>query len=160
MECLFIVARCGVFIYSSAVWSVIVPVHCKREETPICVFAEILLSIWLAELLRGPFPPSFLADVDECRTEANDCDFNARCYNTEGSFECRCNPGYRGDGRTCQREYAHLVVGGGGGEEAYILEATSSKRCNLTLDFLLGRGRFGGHLRSFRSCKPKHVSKF
>ena len=115
MECLFIVARCGVFIYSSAVWSVIVPVHCKREETPICVFAEILLSIWLAELLRGPFPPSFLADVDECRTEANDCDFNARCYNTEGSFECRCNPGYRGDGRTCQREYAHLVAGGGGG---------------------------------------------
>jgi nidogen (entactin) len=46
----------------------------------------------------------FLIDVDECLPELNVCDVNARCYNVPGSFQCQCNSGYRGDGRTCVRK--------------------------------------------------------
>lgn len=42
------------------------------------------------------------ADIDEClSSESNDCDQNAMCTNTEGSFVCRCKRGYNGDGKNC-----------------------------------------------------------
>ena len=31
----------------------------------------------------------------------NNCDLNAVCANTEGSYHCSCNEGYTGDGRNC-----------------------------------------------------------
>ena len=40
-----------------------------------------------------------LRDIDEC---ANDvCDANASCANTKGSYSCRCNSGFTGDGKKC-----------------------------------------------------------
>ena len=44
----------------------------------------------------------YLADIDECETMMDDCDENADCINTEGSFECVCKPGYTGDGKDCE----------------------------------------------------------
>ena len=29
------------------------------------------------------------------------CDENANCTNTDGSYNCSCNPGYEGDGFNC-----------------------------------------------------------
>ena len=44
-----------------------------------------------------------LTDIDECENET--ChDENATCFNTEGSFSCRCNPGFTGDGDNCSGE--------------------------------------------------------
>ena len=44
----------------------------------------------------------FCVDVDECASsELNECDPNALCTNTEGSYVCRCIRGYQGDGKTC-----------------------------------------------------------
>ena len=41
-------------------------------------------------------------DIDECANEdENDCDANALCTNTEGSYVCRCMKGYEGDGSLC-----------------------------------------------------------
>ena len=40
-------------------------------------------------------------DIDECAEETDDCDVNATCTNTSGTFTCFCNSGYTGDGRTC-----------------------------------------------------------
>ena len=41
-------------------------------------------------------------DDDECLSpNDNNCDTNAACTNTQGSFSCACNPGYSGDGQTC-----------------------------------------------------------
>lgn len=41
-------------------------------------------------------------DVDECENvKTNDCDPNALCTNTEGSYLCRCLKGYKGDGKNC-----------------------------------------------------------
>lgn len=40
-------------------------------------------------------------DVDECITSIDDCDTNAACDNTVGSFTCACNNGFSGNGVTC-----------------------------------------------------------
>ena len=45
---------------------------------------------------------SFLClDVNECEPFKNNCHLDAECINTEGSFSCRCRPGYQGDGVKC-----------------------------------------------------------
>lgn len=43
-----------------------------------------------------------LTDINECETGANECDENANCSNTEGSYTCQCKTGYEGDGSLCQ----------------------------------------------------------
>ena len=40
-------------------------------------------------------------DIDECARDIDDCNEHAACTNTPGSFECRCNDGYIGDGVNC-----------------------------------------------------------
>ena len=50
-----------------------------------------------------------IEDVDECTSSGtNECDPNALCNNTEGSYACSCVSGYQGDGRNCTGEfYSH-----------------------------------------------------
>ena len=45
---------------------------------------------------RSPF-----LDIDECKTNSHDCNANAYCNNTKGSYHCFCKPGYIGNGRSC-----------------------------------------------------------
>lgn len=59
--------------------------------------------------MRSPFPlmswglySFLLKDINECETEANECDENANCSNTEGNYTCRCKTGFEGDGSLCQ----------------------------------------------------------
>ena len=33
--------------------------------------------------------------------DADSCDMNAECTNTDGSYICSCNAGYSGDGHMC-----------------------------------------------------------
>ena len=42
-----------------------------------------------------------MADLDECDLRLDTCDINAECTNTNGSYECQCNSGYRGNGWIC-----------------------------------------------------------
>lgn len=50
-----------------------------------------------------------LSDINECADQSlNDCDPNAKCYNLEGTFECRCKRGYRGDGKICECECCQI----------------------------------------------------
>ena len=41
------------------------------------------------------------ADIDECAISYDNCDDNATCANTNGSFTCTCNKGYYGSGSIC-----------------------------------------------------------
>ena len=43
-----------------------------------------------------------MVDINECQNEVPVCDENADCFNTEGSYECTCRPGYSGSGRVCE----------------------------------------------------------
>ena len=40
-------------------------------------------------------------DIDECIEETDNCDDNAACTNTDGTFTCLCEPGFSGDGLQC-----------------------------------------------------------
>ncbi|XP_028390639.1 matrilin-2-like [Dendronephthya gigantea] len=45
---------------------------------------------------------SRVTDVNECEIGTNNCNSNASCNNTIGSFRCACNVGYVGDGIKCR----------------------------------------------------------
>uniref|UniRef100_A0A0G4F227 Uncharacterized protein n=1 Tax=Chromera velia CCMP2878 TaxID=1169474 RepID=A0A0G4F227_9ALVE len=40
-------------------------------------------------------------DIDECTLNTHNCDANATCTNTTGSFSCACNVGFNGTGVVC-----------------------------------------------------------
>ena len=46
-------------------------------------------------------------DIDECELGDHNCDGNANCMNTFGSFSCSCNTGYSGDGVNCSKCDTH-----------------------------------------------------
>ena len=39
--------------------------------------------------------------IDECQDGSHDCNEDATCVNTAGHFNCSCNNGFSGDGKTC-----------------------------------------------------------
>ena len=53
----------------------------------------------------------FHVDINECESDnSNNCDENAQCTNTEGSYTCTCNPGYTGDGIICASKLTTSLV--------------------------------------------------
>ncbi|KAI8558462.1 hypothetical protein RHMOL_Rhmol04G0095600 [Rhododendron molle] len=49
----------------------------------------------------NPYLSPGCIDIDECKDpNLNDCDRNANCTNTPGSFNCSCNQHFSGDGRS------------------------------------------------------------
>ena len=47
-------------------------------------------------------------DINECTSNQHNCDVNAYCTDTVGSFNCTCNPGYIGNGALCTGK--HLII--------------------------------------------------
>ena len=43
-------------------------------------------------------------DIDECANNSNNCDENATCTNTIGSYTCECKNGWTGNGHYCTEE--------------------------------------------------------
>ena len=54
----------------------------------------------------------FVVNIDECTDGADDCDENAQCIDTPGSFTCTCNTGYDGDGLNCTSKQIKIDKGG------------------------------------------------
>ena len=54
------------------------------------------------------FQPDVISDIDECET--NPCDVNGKCSNNPGSFECKCNTGYSGNGFVCTGTILQLQI--------------------------------------------------
>ena len=44
---------------------------------------------------------SLFTDIDECSDSTHNCNTDATCTNTDGSFICACNEGYAGNGPSC-----------------------------------------------------------
>lgn len=49
-------------------------------------------------------------DVNECSSNQHECGPYATCYNTPGSYKCKCKDDYRGVGHDCKREYANQNI--------------------------------------------------
>ena len=51
-----------------------------------------------------------LQDIDECtdKSKTHNCDRHATCKDTNGSFTCHCNGGYKGTGTTCSSKWMFL----------------------------------------------------
>lgn len=45
-----------------------------------------------------------VSDVDECSLGRSRCSSYATCYNTPGSYKCKCRDGFRGMGHDCKRK--------------------------------------------------------
>lgn len=43
----------------------------------------------------------YFVDVDECEQKTDECSSYGECVNTYGSYSCKCNPGFKGDGMSC-----------------------------------------------------------
>lgn len=53
----------------------------------------------------------YLSDVDECSFGQSHCSSFATCYNTPGSYKCKCKDGYRGMGHDCKRKFWEKTPG-------------------------------------------------
>jgi hypothetical protein len=51
-----------------------------------------------------------VTDVNECGYNNGGCSVNATCTNTPGSRTCACNPGYSGDGFTCEVPPGRIII--------------------------------------------------
>jgi len=72
------------------------PLLRKSPIFPAYIRTDAFTCIFKANI----FSPTL--DYDECANEdQNECDPNALCTNTEGSYVCRCLRGYEGAGRNC-----------------------------------------------------------
>ena len=62
-----------------------------------------------------PFLSHTPLDINECAIDMDNCNDNALCTDTMGSFICGCVDGFRGDGVTCTGEwvkvYRQVIIG-------------------------------------------------
>ena len=70
------------------------------------LFRLNLTKLWKALTLYSNIPPlcPHLTDVNECIMNAQNCDENATCTNTDGSLYCSCNQGFSDNGTS----YSHV----------------------------------------------------
>ena len=75
----------------------------KLPQQTICfLYPFHVLLIQLASINYGVF-----SDVDECQDGTHNCDSNALCNNSAGSFTCACFQGYSGSGVVCSGKLRH-----------------------------------------------------
>ena len=63
-------------------------INCTSKSTELSIFHCFYFEL-------------FTSDINECKLDTDDCDENAECTDTIGSFSCDCNFGYTGSGREC-----------------------------------------------------------
>ena len=78
------------------------PDPCKNGD---CVVDSSKPNGYYCVCWEGYFHPSGLGGIcenrNECAINVDDCDKQATCIDTPGSFRCICNDGYSGDGKVC-----------------------------------------------------------
>lgn len=97
------------------------PVRIPLDHTPVRARADLLETDLLAvvssqheERQHQKHPPIIylFIDVDECAGQGlgNNCDAQATCTNTAGSFTCACKVGFQGNGANCTGIFPFLFL--------------------------------------------------
>lgn len=93
---------CGLAICEPNTWS------CSGNTARLCAadrqsFAQEIGcgSAWCVGGGGEDTPMNMVCDANECLDGTHNCDTNATCANTIGSFVCACNVGYVGNGTSC-----------------------------------------------------------
>ena len=59
-------------------------------------------------------PFLLFTDINECNDtldmNLNTCDGNATCTDSFGGFSCECNPGFMGNGTSCESEISDEFI--------------------------------------------------
>ena len=78
----------------------------KLPQQTICfLYPFHVVLMQLASINYGVF-----SDVDECQDGTHNCDSNALCNNSAGSFTCACFQGYSGSGVVCSGKLRHQQI--------------------------------------------------
>ena len=72
--------------------------NCTGRTTTKTSFTHLVTFYYLA------------VDIPECKRGLDNCDPNATCTNTIGSYDCMCNTGFTGDGFTCTGRYFKICT--------------------------------------------------
>ena len=70
-----------------------------REWNFLCKYDTLGAVIFSLHTLKLVF--MFHCNLNECSNNTDDCDVNADCADTDGSFACTCREGYSGNGTFC-----------------------------------------------------------
>ena len=71
--------------------------YCRGKYSNFVILTLIIYwSTFIWTLLKGYDGDGFsCSDINECETGDHECDLNADCINTEGSYTCKCSQGKR-----------------------------------------------------------------
>ena len=80
-----------------------VPTPLAASPVPVTrATVEMESTVWVSKsLVLEHIDSVAVPDINECTTGTDNCDTNAVCTNTPGSFTCACNQGYSGNGVNC-----------------------------------------------------------
>lgn len=97
-------------------------------------------------------------DVDECAVPSDNCDAEAVCADTTGSFTCTCNAGYTGDGASCTPVCGDgLVIGAEECDDQNVVaDDGCSGACEVETNYQCLNGSTTS--RSICSCSPNYFS--
>ena len=73
------------------------------SRNPRCVCYAPVSFQWQCSVNSLSFT-TLLATQDECKLGMDDCDVNAECTDTFGTYTCKCKDGWTGDGFNCTSE--------------------------------------------------------
>ncbi len=89
-------------VFKLSIFFSLKPTYIVKEINIIVIVMEIMIICKLKSFMLLLF---LRLDIDECSQMTNNCNDNAACTNTIGSFSCACNSGFSGDGVTCSGKY-------------------------------------------------------
>ena len=71
-----------------------------KAMAPTAEVPNVDIIVWPVSHIHTLLLP--IVDINECNGAADNCDDNADCTNTDGSYRCSCKPGFSGDGISCE----------------------------------------------------------